>query len=173
MSPTDVQLANLKPNPGGEVRNPHGHNQYSYRQDFEATVDSLLAGKPKHQYEPIDAEEGKKIACILCGLRKSDVFLGSQRYAHESCVKAIEGKTRGQVIGEVTVRLAMCGDERVLPEILKRLWPAVKEVDLRVPGSDPTALYDGVAEFFARRGSAGADPEPAGERTNGNGGVAP
>jgi hypothetical protein len=34
--------ANLRPNPGGEVRNPKGHNQYTYRKDAEATFDRIL-----------------------------------------------------------------------------------------------------------------------------------
>lgn len=41
MSPTPVQLANLKPNPGGEVRNPLGHNQYTYRDDAKRKFAAL------------------------------------------------------------------------------------------------------------------------------------
>ena len=33
--PSERSLANLNPNPGGEVRNPEGRNQYTYRADAE------------------------------------------------------------------------------------------------------------------------------------------
>ncbi len=35
---------NLNPASPSEVRNPEGRNQYSYRRDFEQTIDRLLAG---------------------------------------------------------------------------------------------------------------------------------
>jgi hypothetical protein len=37
----------------GEVRNPEGRNQYSYRRDFEKTVGQLLEGELKER----EAEE--------------------------------------------------------------------------------------------------------------------
>ena len=162
---------NLSPIQPGEVRNPKGINQYSYRQDFEKTVDALLASKVEYSREPIDLDEGKKVACIVCGLRKCDVFLGGFRYGHESCIQGLEGKTRGEVIGEITVRLAMCGDEKMLPDVLKRLWPAVNVHEV----ADTTADFAGLAASLARfapKPGAGTPPGGNGsKRTNGSGGM--
>jgi hypothetical protein len=36
------RVENLKPAKPGEVRNPEGRNQYSYRRDFEATIEAVL-----------------------------------------------------------------------------------------------------------------------------------
>ena len=65
------------------------------------------------------------------------------------------------------------GDTTMMKLALERILPAVKEVDLRIPGSDPAELVDGVAAFFNRRRTNGADRDALPSGTDGNGGMAP
>ena len=41
----EIREANLKPFKPGDVGNPEGRNQYTYRRDFERTIDALLRGE--------------------------------------------------------------------------------------------------------------------------------
>ena len=45
----EVREENLQPIQPGEVRNPEGKNQYTYKRDFERTIDCLLAGQVQTQ----------------------------------------------------------------------------------------------------------------------------
>ncbi len=44
MSVHHNSLANLRPVKPGEVRNPAGKNQYTYRRDFQAAIQRLADG---------------------------------------------------------------------------------------------------------------------------------
>ncbi len=108
----------------GEVRNPKGINQYTYRADAE-----------------------------------KDLAEWCKKYGHELIERLLEDARKGK--------------SKMMELALARILPAVKEVDLRIPGADPAELEDAIDAFLAKRGASGADAEPAARRTNGDGGVAP
>jgi hypothetical protein len=123
------RVENLKPAKPGEVRNPEGRNQYSYRRDFEATIDAVLRSVYKFEPEALEPGEGKTARCLVCSLFGCDTRAGLNIYAHQGCLSELDGKTRGEVIGLVAVQRALTGDDRMLPEILKRVWPAPKPIE--------------------------------------------
>ena len=121
----------------GVVTNPEGKNQYTYRRDFERAVDRLLASKYTPRFEPVEEGECLKSRCLLCGALGVDIHVGEGMTAHESCAEQIEGLSRGEVIALTTVQRAMQGDERMLPEVLKRLWPGVERQEHTFPDGLP------------------------------------
>ena len=121
----------------GETGNPEGRNQYTYRRDFELAIDELLKGVYEFRREVVEDNEGAQVACILCGLKGCNLYVGHQLYAHGACVDQIDSLTRGQVIALVTVQRAMAGDEKMLPTVLDRLWPKVTKLEL--PPAPPTS----------------------------------
>ena len=103
----DSQIA--PPGPGGrirpgEVRNPHGRNQYSYRRDFERTPDKLLAGE------------------------LTDDELGNVAEVARDLVEP--GMSRGDAIARVLVGSALHGEQKCLLEVVKRLWPETQKHEL-------------------------------------------
>lgn len=130
------RVENLKPVQPGEVRNPEGRNQYSYRRDFEATVDSLLRSVYEFAPEELEPGEGEMARCLVCNLFGCDTRAGLNIYAHQDCLCELDGKTRGEVIGLVAVQRALAGDNKMLSEILKRVWPASKPGDHQVLGGE-------------------------------------
>jgi hypothetical protein len=83
----------------GEVRNPAGRNQYSTRRDFERAIASLL-GEP-----PTNAER--------CSLEIPASVRAQIR----------PETTRGELLARVLLYRALEGDERMLVEVLARVWP--------------------------------------------------
>jgi hypothetical protein len=150
---------NLIPAKPGEVRNPKGINQYSYRRDFEDAIQRLLKGQWKFRRELIEDKEGQKVPCLICGLKNCDIYVGEQQYAHGACVDGLDGMSRGEAIAYVTVRRAMQGDEKLLPVVLDRLWPRVSKHEIDLPGIDPSGLADELAAAAKRKRSNGHDLE--------------
>ncbi len=156
------RIENLKPAKPGEVLNPEGRNQYSYRRDFEATVDALLRSVYKFEPEQLTRGEGERARCLVCNLFACDARAGLNLYAHRDCLTELDGKTRGEVIGLVAVQRALTGDDKMLPEILKRLWPAPKPVEHQLPGvGEVRFTWLGLAKRARERDEAEADGNPA------------
>jgi hypothetical protein len=82
----------------GEVRNPEGRNQYTYRRDFDKTVVGLLEGE-------LTEKEAQ----------------GLPEWARELISPEM---TRGEVFAVIAVSGALRGDEKQFFELLKRVWPA-------------------------------------------------
>lgn len=137
----------LKPAKPGEVRNPKGINQYTYRRNFEATIDRLLAQEFNFQRQVVEDKEGEKVSCLICGLKNCDTYVGEQQYAHDACVQEVDGMTRGEVVAYVTVRKAMQGDEKMLPVVLERLWQKVTRHEVDLPGAESGALEAALNRF--------------------------
>lgn len=156
-------LANLRPQrPGDPGLNPEGKNQYTYRRNFEKTMDRLLSERYTMRREPVSDGEGEKVACLICSLRNCDLYVGEQQYAHAGCVEEIDGMSRGEAIAYVTVRRAMQGDDKMLPEVLHRLWPRVEKREHELVSGDALGLADALAARSSRRRTPrsgnGSDP---------------
>lgn len=95
----------LPPNPirPGEVRNPQGINQYTYRRDFEMNIQRLLkTAAPEHV----------------------------RRLVPESAKHMVEMLGTDATVGEIMAVVTICegvawNDQRHVSELLKRLWPAM------------------------------------------------
>jgi hypothetical protein len=129
-APHDPRYPNLKPSKPGEVRNPKGINQYTYRRDFEASIDKLLRSpmadtltEPKDQTQP----------CAYCGGEAADALLDHTLYVHRDCSERFTKMTRGEVLAHTTMRRAMAGEIKMLPEVLKRLWAPVEKHEVSGP----------------------------------------
>ena len=88
----------------GQVLNPTGRNQFSYRRDFERTIERLLRSPAA----------------------------GSLEHAPEWMIDAVEpGMSKGEALAAATVAGALAGDLKHLGTVLKRIWPEVvkHEVD--------------------------------------------
>ena len=149
--------ATLTPVKPGEVLNPKGINQYTYRANFEQSIDRLLAGRWTFRREPVEDKEGEKVACLICGFRNCNLYVGQQQYAHAACIDEIDGMTRGEAIAYATVHRAMAGDEKMLPHVLDRVWPKVTKHEVDLPGADAAALTDRLSSHATRKRSNGAD----------------
>lgn len=123
----------------GEIANPEGRNQYTYRRDFELAIDELLKGVYEFRREVVEDKEGDAAHCLLCAFSHCDVYVGHGLYAHRDCIDQIESLTRGQVIALVTVQKAILGDEKMLPVVLERLWPKTTKIEL--PPRDPRSHH--------------------------------
>ena len=149
----------------GESGNPAGINQYTYRRDFERAIDRLLAEEYKPRFEPLRDGELVKARCLLCGRLGVDVLAGEGMAAHRACIEQVQGLSRGEVIALTTVQRAMQGDERMLPEVLKRLWPGVERHEHEFPDSAGTgSILDRLADLARRAKSNGDGREPEPER---------
>ena len=93
----------------GEVRNPKGNNQYTYKRNFERAIDSLLCGDitPEH------------LAFIPESVRP--------------LIEAQGDMSRGEVMALITVIGGLSGDEKQLESVLKRLWPVMEKRELSTP----------------------------------------
>jgi hypothetical protein len=101
----------LSPIQPGEVRNPKGINQHTYRRDFERTIDALLRGE-------ISPEERN----LLPPLVRTSV---------------LPGMTRGEALASATVAAAFALDEKHLANVLKRVWPETVKHEHRNTASPP------------------------------------
>ncbi|MBW2696340.1 MAG: hypothetical protein JRE70_07690 [Deltaproteobacteria bacterium] len=104
----------------GEVRNPEGKNQYTYRKDFEKSIGDLLNG------ELTEAEAESLPEWIR---------------------EVVEpGMTRGDALAAISVHGALRGDEKRHTELMKRLYPATEKrevtADVRTEGALPVSLPD-------------------------------
>lgn len=100
----NLETGKIRP---GEVRNPEGRNQYSYKRDFEVTIDKLLAGELTETEAELVPEAAKAL------------------------IKP--GMSRGEALAVVTVTAALCGDDKHLAELLKRVWPITSKHELSGP----------------------------------------
>jgi len=104
----EVREANLRPIQPGEVRNLDGTNQYTYKRDFERTIDALLKGG-------LSPEEVASVPDWVQDL-------------------IAPGMKRGEALAAVTVAGALRGGSRHLAAVLKRIWPKMhrhRVADLR------------------------------------------
>jgi hypothetical protein len=85
----------------GEVRNPEGKNQWTYRRNFEKAVSALLSG------ELTEAD-----AVVLPSWVKGSIH---------------DGMSRGEAIATIAVQGALRGDVKYLAELLKRVWATPKQ----------------------------------------------
>jgi hypothetical protein len=129
---------NLKPIQPGEVRNPTGRNQYSYRLDFERTMGRLLKGAlTQEEIEALD------LPAHILDLAEGDDL------------------TRGELIALVVTWRAMKGDRDGMAEALARLWPKVERHEHTVADDESeAALLDRLASIARTRRANGHDSEP-------------
>jgi len=113
----------LIPNKPGEVRNPEGHNQYTYRRDFERSIDELLKGKLSES----EIEDLKLPPHIRHVVETGEV-------------------SRGEVIAMITVAGAMMGEEKRLAEVLARLWPKTSKHEIEDTAGTLAALIRAARE---------------------------
>jgi len=113
----------LNPAKPGEVRNPKGINQYTYRGDFERSIDALLKGK-------------------LSGPEIEDLKLPD----HIRHVVEAGEVTRGEVIAMITVAGAMMGEKERLAEVLARLWPKISKHEIEDTAGTLAALIRAARE---------------------------
>jgi hypothetical protein len=97
------RLKNLRPWKPGQSGNPKGINQYSYKRDFETTIDRLLAGE-------ISEAEATLVPEWVQELVKP-------------------GMPRGEALAHIAVVGALRGKEKHLLEALKRIWPVVTKAE--------------------------------------------
>ncbi len=95
----------------GQILNPKGVNQYSYKRDFEQSIDGLLKGE-------LSAEEAQSVPEWVRDLVK-------------------RGMTRGEALALVTVAGALRGDSKHLAVVLKRVWPEMTRHEITQPGAPP------------------------------------
>lgn len=158
------RIENLKPFKPGDIGNPEGRNQYTYRRDFEVAIQELLKGVYEFRRELVEDNEGAKVHCILCGLKGCNIYVGHQLYAHKACVDQIDSLTRGQVIALVTVQRAMAGDEKMLPTVLDRLWPKVQKHEHEFTDDPAEADLEDTMAGIARgkrANGSGRGPQPS------------
>lgn len=110
----------------GEVRNPKGNNQYTYKRNFENSIDTLLAGEVTEEY--------------------LELVPPNVRALIDERMAAGDKLTRGEVLALITVAGAFKGDEKQLPEVLKRLWPVVEKRELSTPDG-PLELSAGATKI--------------------------
>ena len=107
------QQRGLRPFKPGDVGNPKGNNQYSYKRAFELTIDALLKG----ELSPEEVETLPDWVRELVSV----------------------GMTRGEAIAAVTVAGALRGDSKHLAAVLKRIWPEVMKHEMTPHEDTPPA----------------------------------
>ena len=117
--PNAKQLENLKPIRRGEVRNPSGRNQYSYRRDFQAAIQRLADGTFVGRDQ---ACADRAAACSFCGLPQCERLAAGLGAIHAECLEQVRSMKGGEILAHVAWRQALSGDSRMLPEALKRFW---------------------------------------------------
>jgi len=100
----DPRLKNLRPWKPGQSGNPKGINQYTYKRDFETTIDCLLSGK-------LSEVEAAQVPEWVQALVKS-------------------GMPRGEALAHIAVLGALRGEEKHFLEALKRIWPVVTKAEV-------------------------------------------
>jgi hypothetical protein len=100
-----------KPIVPGEVRNPEGRNQWTYRRDFEQTIAKLLDGE-------LSAEEAENTPEWVRDIVEP-------------------GMTRGAALAAIAVTGALRGEGKHFEELLKRVWPATEKRELAGAGGEP------------------------------------
>ncbi len=119
MSVHHNSLANLRPVKPGEVRNPAGQNQYTYRRDFQAAIQRLADGTFVGRDQ---ACADRAAACSFCGLPECERLAAGLGAIHAECLEQVRSMKGGEVLAHVAWRQALSGDSRMLPEALKRFW---------------------------------------------------
>jgi len=104
----------LRPSRPGEVRNPEGHNQYTYRRKFERAVEELLTG------DIPDAAAEKLIQLIPEAARPALQAMGTD-------------VTPGEALAICVIAQSLTGDEKARAEVLRRVWPAVEKHEVSGP----------------------------------------
>ena len=128
MSVHPNSLASLRPIKAGEVRNPNGKNQYTYRRDFEATIQRLAEGK----YDPRVQENGDDTAkCWYCQLPDCEKLAASLGAVHDECLELVREMTGGELLAHVGFQKALGGDEKYWSEYAARFWLKTEKRELR------------------------------------------
>jgi hypothetical protein len=110
----EIREANLKPVQPGEIRNPEGKNQYSYKREFELTIDALLKGE-------LSPEEAESVPEWVRDVVKP-------------------GMTRCEALARVTVAGALRGDPKFIEAVLKRVWPETVKHEVREERPQPPTI---------------------------------
>ncbi len=154
----------------GQIGNPEGRNQYTYRRDFELAIADLLKGVFEFRRELVPDHEGAKARCLICNALQCTLYVGQNMYAHAGCIDQIGELTRGQVIALITVQRAMAGDEKMLPTVLDRLWPKVDRHEIEVIEAAPAeALISRLDSIAKRKKASGDNRKSRRSRANGSG----
>ncbi len=115
----------------GEVRNPLGKNQYTYRQNFDEAIDKLLHGRVT------DAELQLLLEIFPPNFREIlDTVFG----------KAIP--TRGELLALREIWWTLRGVEPSTGRALARIWPATMKIEDQRPseGAPPRPLSSQLAD---------------------------
>ena len=117
-------LENLDPIKPGEVRNPEGRNQYTYRRDAERRFDLLLKGE-------------------LSELEIEDLKLS--RHIRQQ-IETGELRSRLDVILAVSTEAAMAGNEKRLEDTIARLLPKTSKHEIEDTAGTLAALIRAARE---------------------------
>ncbi len=116
----------------GQVRNPTGKNQFSYRRDFEATIQRLAEGK----YDPRVQENSDDTAkCWYCQLPDCEKLAASLGAVHDECLERVREMTGGELLAHVGFQKAISGDEKYWSEYAARFWPVLEKRELALSGN--------------------------------------
>jgi hypothetical protein len=125
-------LANLRPIQRGEVRNPSGRNQFTYRREFEAAIQRLAEGKYEGRTQPIDDASAR---CWYCQLPECQLQAAGIGPVHGECLTQVRGMTGAEALAHVGFRKGLAGDEKFWPELARRFWPATEKREHEASGS--------------------------------------
>ena len=138
---TAQQLANLRPAKLGEVRNPEGRNQYSYRRDFERAMARLAQGGVGLRTAPFEPGRSRSEPCGWCALplagRDDGVVVEELGPMHAACVARVRERTRGELLARLLWGKALRGEEWAAKLLAARLWP--ERLELVAPTTEERA----------------------------------
>ena len=111
----------------GQVLNPEGRNQFTYRRDFEATIQRLAEGKWSGEVEDCEDADAR---CWLCDLRRCEHYATGIGPVHSKCLEQVREMNVGEILARVALQRALKGDEKLLTETLRRFWPVLEKREL-------------------------------------------
>lgn len=135
----------LKPSQPGEIRNPAGHNQYTYRRKFLTSMADLAQGKTGRQTTPYS---GPRV-CFVCRLAGCDVMASEVGPMHASCIDVVRESPRADLFARLLWSQALAGHEWACKLLAQHLAPAQLLVKLGL--EEPGAAADSEGETTASR----------------------
>lgn len=134
MNPKGTPENLLPPIKPGEVRNPEGRNQYSYRRDYELAFDRLMGGK-------------------LTVAEARDLNI-PEHIRH--IIESSEEVKRSEVAARLSVHYLLSGDEKKWSDVFARVAPKVEKREHSLgESSGAEALVDRLAALSAKRRKKG------------------
>ncbi len=101
---------------------------------------------------------------------------GRNQYTHreeaqEHTDREVSKKAIDQIVEVIAkeYELALAGSTVAIKNILDRVSPLVKRVDVELPGDGVSELVDGLTAFFAKRRDDGGDVDPHASSEEGGG----